>query len=109
MKSADRAAVAVERASDGALDFCVLFFAAWTLVYHVCLVAHIGPLVATVAGAAALVPSAGLAFRWQGRRDEPLPHAPGPPQTADRSRAPGGPRGTHRPAGLGAPGRVAGG
>jgi hypothetical protein len=102
MKSADRAAVAVERASDGALDFCVLFFAAWTLVYHICLIAHIGTVVATVAGAVALVPSAWLAVRWQRDPDERPSYAPGPEATAGRSRAKIALRGTNVAAGVGA-------
>lgn len=102
MKSADRAAIAVERASDGALDFCVLFFAAWTLVYHVCLVAHIGTLAATVAGAVALVPSAWLAFRWQGRPHEPLPDTDGAEPTTSRVRIGTSLRGVNVAAGIGA-------
>jgi hypothetical protein len=55
------------RAADRCLDFVVLAFAAWTAVYHVCLVARLGTVPAAVAGGLALLPAAALAF---GRRKD---------------------------------------
>jgi hypothetical protein len=45
----------VAELSDGLLDFLVLAFAAWTAVYHVCLVLGLGTLPAAVAQGVALV------------------------------------------------------
>ena len=50
-------------ASDGVLDFVVLAFAAWTLVYGACLLAHRSTTWALVAGGIALMPCAWFALR----------------------------------------------
>jgi Family of unknown function (DUF6077) len=72
----DRLSRRIARTCDDVLDFLVLAFAAWTVVYHVCLVLRIGTVWAAVAGAALLVPSGWVAFRqrettpegrWKGR------------------------------------------
>jgi len=53
----ERLPAAIARGSDNLLDFGVLAFAAWTVVYHVCLLLRIGTRWATVAAAVALVAS----------------------------------------------------
>ncbi len=54
------------RVSDGLLDCLLLAFAAWTVIYHLSLVAGVGTLGAGLAAAAALVPAAWLAFgAWE--------------------------------------------
>ncbi|HEU4448615.1 MAG TPA: hypothetical protein VFR63_01375, partial [Gaiellaceae bacterium] len=53
----------IARLTDRLLDFVVLAFAAWTVVYHLFLVLDLGAVAAAAAGAAAAVPSAWLAFR----------------------------------------------
>jgi Family of unknown function (DUF6077) len=45
----------IARVCDGFLDFVVLAFAAWTVVYHVCLVLRIDAVWAAIAGAVALI------------------------------------------------------
>jgi Family of unknown function (DUF6077) len=67
METADRAAAAFARVSDGVLDFVVLAFAAWTVVYHVCLLAGIGTLPAGIAGALILVPCGWAVVRFGDR------------------------------------------
>lgn len=69
----ERLPAAIARACDGLLDFVVLGFAAWTVVYHVCLVAGVGSLGALVAWAAALVPCA-----WLVRHRDETPPIPEP-------------------------------
>ena len=59
----------VARVSDVALDFGVLAFAAWTLIYHACLYLHIRSVWAAVAEALLLVPCALVAGRRQERPD----------------------------------------
>ena len=54
---------AVARRCDELLDFLLLAFAAWTVVYHVCLVLHVSVAVASAVHIAALAPCAWLAFR----------------------------------------------
>jgi hypothetical protein len=53
----------IARACDGFLDFVVLAFAAWTVVYHVCLVLEADAMWAAIAWAIALVPCGLLAAR----------------------------------------------
>jgi hypothetical protein len=53
----------VTRACDGFLDFVVLAFATWTVVYHVCLVLEVDAVWAGIAWAIALVPCGLLAAR----------------------------------------------
>jgi hypothetical protein len=53
----------IARGCDDLLDFVVLALAAWTVVYHACLVLGIGAVWALIAWAAGLVASASLAFR----------------------------------------------
>jgi uncharacterized protein DUF6077 len=65
------------RAADRTLDFLVLAFAAWTAIYHVCLVLRLGVLWAGIAMAAALLPCA-----WAARRSEPAQHDEGLPRDA---------------------------
>lgn len=69
----ERLPAAIARGCDGLLDFVVLGFAAWTVVYHVCLVAGIVPLGALLAWAVALVPCA-----WLVRYRDPAPPIPEP-------------------------------
>ncbi|HXV58805.1 MAG TPA: DUF6077 domain-containing protein [Gaiellaceae bacterium] len=52
-----------ERLCDGLLDFALLAFATWTVLYHVCLVLRLGAAWAGAAWLAALAPCAWLAFR----------------------------------------------
>jgi hypothetical protein len=59
----------VARVSDVALDFGVLAFAAWTLIYHACLYLHIRSVWAAVAEALLLIPCALVAGRRQERPD----------------------------------------
>jgi hypothetical protein len=56
--TAERLGCGFARVSDAGLDFIVLAFAGWTVVYHACLVIHLGTTVAAVAGGLLLVPSA---------------------------------------------------
>ena len=49
------------RAVDGVLDFLLIAFAAWTAIYHVCLVLRIPASWAGLATALALVPAGVLA------------------------------------------------
>jgi len=60
----------IARASDGLLDFLVLAFAAWTVIYHVCLALDIGAAWAAGGGLAALVPCVWLVLHWSGPRME---------------------------------------
>jgi hypothetical protein len=53
----------IARACDDLLDFVVLAFAAWTAVYHGCLVLDLGAIWAAAAGACALPACAWLAVR----------------------------------------------
>jgi hypothetical protein len=59
----ERLRAAIARVSDGSLDFVVLAFAAWTVVYHACLVAGVGTAGASIAWAIALLACAWFAFR----------------------------------------------
>ena len=59
----------VARVSDVALDFGVLAFAAWTLIYHACLYLHIRSVWAAVAEALLLIPCALVAGRRTERPD----------------------------------------
>ena len=54
-KALERVPAGIARGSDGLLDFVVLAFAAWTIVYHVCLLLRLGTAWAAVAGGLALV------------------------------------------------------
>ena len=67
----ERLAPGIARVCDDLLDFLVLAFAAWTAIYHVCVVLDIGALWAALAEAAALVPCAWLAFGTATEREEP--------------------------------------
>jgi Family of unknown function (DUF6077) len=58
----DRLSTAAARLSDRILDFVVLAVAAWTVVYHACLVLGVAAVGAMIAWAASLVPCAWLAF-----------------------------------------------
>ncbi len=75
----ERLSRGVERASDGLLDFLVVAFAAWTVVYHVSLLLGVGALWAAAVWVVALAPSAWLAVRKDAspaegpRPDEPRP------------------------------------
>ena len=51
-----RSRVAGVRAADGVLDFAVLAFGAWTLIYGACLLAHFSTTSAAIAEAVAVVP-----------------------------------------------------
>jgi Family of unknown function (DUF6077) len=62
----------IARACDSFLDFIVLAFAAWTVVYHVFLVAGVGAVAAVATFAVALVPCGWLAFRATEEHAEPL-------------------------------------
>jgi hypothetical protein len=64
-EAADRLPRGIARASDGLLEFLVLAFAAWTVIYHVCLVLHVDAVWAAVVQAVALVPCGWVAFRRQ--------------------------------------------
>jgi Family of unknown function (DUF6077) len=59
----ERLAARAVRLSDSSLDFVVLAFGAWTVVYHASLVLDIGSVGAAIAALAAAVPCAWLAFR----------------------------------------------
>ena len=63
---AERLATGAARLSDGLLDFLVLGIAAWTAIYHVCLVLEIRAVTALIAWGVSLVLCAWLGFR---RRD----------------------------------------
>jgi hypothetical protein len=76
-EKAERWAGRAARLSDGVLDLVVLAFAAWTAVYHACLILGLGTLWAGLAWAAALVPCGWLAFRPDEPRT-PGPEAPAP-------------------------------
>jgi hypothetical protein len=67
------------RLSDSLLDFLVLAFGAWTVVYHACLVLGVGVVGASIATAVAAVPCAWLAFR---RSNEPGAALAAPPDAA---------------------------
>src|SRR4051794_12480414 len=67
METADRAAAAFARVSDGVLDFVVLAFAGWTLVYHACLLVGLGTVPAGIAGAVLLVPCGWAVVRFGDR------------------------------------------
>lgn len=69
------------RAVDGVLDFLLIAFAAWTAIYHACLVLRIPASWAGLATVLAVVPAGVLAAR-PGRAD-PVPAAP-PPRGASR-------------------------
>jgi hypothetical protein len=71
----------IARACDGFLDFLVLALAAWTIVYHVCLVLEVDAMWAAIAWAIALAPCGLLAAR---RRPEPGSiHRPEAPRRRD--------------------------
>ena len=53
----------VRAAADGVLDFALLAFGAWTLIYGACLLAHLSTTSAALAEAAALVPCAWFVVR----------------------------------------------
>ncbi|MGH3113358.1 MAG: hypothetical protein ACRDOP_07820, partial [Gaiellaceae bacterium] len=78
--AANRLSRGIARASDALLDFLVLAFAAWTVIYHVCLVLHVDAVWAAVVQALALIPCGWLAFR----RPRPAPSA-----SPDEERSPG--------------------
>jgi hypothetical protein len=66
----------VARASDVVLDFGVLAFAAWTLIYHACLYLHVRSVWAAVAEALLLIPCALVAGRRRRRPDAEPATAP---------------------------------
>ena len=68
----NRLPAAVPRVCDSVLDFLVLAFGAWTVIYHVCLVLRIGSLWAAIAEAVALVACGLFVVR---SRAEPTPGA----------------------------------
>jgi hypothetical protein len=70
---AERLASGAARLSDGFLDFLVLGIAAWTAIYHVCVVLEIRALAALIAWGISLVLCAWLGFR---RRDVELVRTP---------------------------------
>ena len=74
----------IARGTDGLLDFTVLAFGAWTVVYHFCLVVGIGVLGAGIAWVGALIPSALLVFRY--RDDEPPVPEPAKAEPWSRAR-----------------------
>jgi hypothetical protein len=78
----ERLSLRVAHASDTVLAFLVLAMAAWTAIYHVCLVLDLGTLPAAVAVAVALVPAGWFAFR----RSRAEPEAPERPQARPHSR-----------------------
>ncbi|HEY7004385.1 MAG TPA: DUF6077 domain-containing protein [Gaiellaceae bacterium] len=63
--AAERFGRSFARVSDAALDFLVVAFAGWTIVYHACLVLHLGTTVAAVAGGLLLIPSAWFVLRTE--------------------------------------------
>jgi hypothetical protein len=77
----ERLPTVTARVCDGLLDFVVLALAAWTVVYHACLVAELSVLVALICWGLTLVPAVWLAFN---ERDaaasipEPTPGRPWP-------------------------------
>jgi hypothetical protein len=80
------------RAADALLELGVLAFAAWTLIYHVCLYLHVPAVWAAVAEAIAFLPCAWIAAgrprRWaaEARTAAPEPAAaPAPPQRDRRT------------------------
>ncbi|HSE80806.1 MAG TPA: DUF6077 domain-containing protein [Gaiellaceae bacterium] len=74
----------IARGCDGLLDFVVLALAAWTVVYHACVVLGIDAVWALIAWAAGLVASAWIAFR---RDDDARPtHEPSRPAAWPPSR-----------------------
>jgi hypothetical protein len=79
-RALERLAARAMRLSDSFLDFLVLAFGAWTLVYHASLVLGIGTAGAAIATVAAAVPCAWLAYQ----RPEPAPEAPAPAAGATR-------------------------
>jgi hypothetical protein len=60
------------RLADGLLDLCVVAFAAWTVIYHLCAVLGVGATWATAAWVLVLGPAAWLALRVQ-KRDAEAP------------------------------------
>jgi Family of unknown function (DUF6077) len=62
-RAADRFAAVVARASDRTLDFLVVGFAAWTAIYHVCLVLRLGVVWAAAAMLVVLLPCTWLVMR----------------------------------------------
>jgi hypothetical protein len=76
-RSFERLPAGIARVCDGVLDFLVLGFAAWTVVYHVCLVLRIDALWAGIAGAAALSPCGLLAARGESAERLTTPAAAG--------------------------------
>ena len=80
----ERLRAEIARGSDGFLDFTLLVFGAWTVVYHVCLVVGIGVLGAGIAWVVALIPAAWLAF-GSGYAEPPIPE-PARAQVLSRTR-----------------------
>jgi hypothetical protein len=74
-RALERLAARAMRLSDSFLDFLVLAFGAWTVVYHACLVLGVGAAGAVIATVAAAVPCAWLALS----RPSTAPAAPEPP------------------------------
>jgi hypothetical protein len=71
----ERLSAGAVRLSDSFLDFLVLAFGAWTVVYHACLVLDVGVTGAAIAIVILAVPCASLAFR----RADTVPAAIRPP------------------------------
>ena len=76
-RSFERLPARVTRASDGVLDFLALAFAAWTIVYHVCLVLRVGAVPAGVVATILLVPCGLLAAQGEPAGDPPATPAGG--------------------------------
>jgi hypothetical protein len=62
----------IARGCDGLLDFTVLAFAAWTVVYHACLVLGLGAVVAAIAWAITLLAAGWFTVRYRDRAP-PIP------------------------------------
>ncbi len=76
----------IARGSDGLLDFAVLAFGVWTVVYHVCVVVGIGVLGAGIAWVVGLIPAAWLAFGYR-YAEPPIPEPARAPALSRTRRA----------------------
>jgi hypothetical protein len=72
----ERLPAGMARGVDGLLDFLVLAFAAWTVVYHVCLLLRLGTAWAAAAGAVGLVTSGWIVVRRRSAPAAPEPVEP---------------------------------
>jgi hypothetical protein len=82
-RSFERLPAGIARVCDRFLDFLVLGFAAWTIVYHVCLVLRVDAVWAGIAAALALIPCGLLAVRDEQASERP---EEAPPAASPRDR-----------------------